>query len=238
MSVMEDIVSGEPLVDPARLDAARCTVHDEPFRFLVARGQLPTAAADVLERDFPRYEAAGFFPYQAEECGPSLVACVEALTAPGFAQALGERLGIEHLERYPPLVTICRSLNKRHGTIHTDSRSKLATALVYLEPEWTHGSAGALRFLRRIDSIDDMVAPEVLPLYGTLVAFRRADNSFHGHLPFEGERRVIQVAWLTSVEEMERKTRRGRFSRLVKKIAGKLDAWWGSGRGRDASHPD
>ena len=236
MSVLEAIVSEEPLIDPARLDAARCTVRREPFAFLVAHGQLPGAAADVLWRDFPRYESAGFFPYQPEDCGPSIVACVEALTAPAFAQALGERLGIEHLERYPPLVTICRLLNKRHGTIHTDSRSKLATALLYLEPEWPHGSAGALRFLSRIDSIDDLVAPQVAPVYGTIVAFRRADHSFHGHLPFEGERRVIQVAWLTSADEMARKTRRGRFSRVLKKLLGRVDAWWGSGRKPNASH--
>ena len=238
MSVLERIVSEEPLIDAARLDAARCQVRNEPFAFLVAREQLPEAAADVLDRDFPRYSSAGFFPYAAADCGPAMVACVEALTAPAFAQALGERLGIPHLERYPPLVTVCRLLNKRHGTIHTDSRSKVATALLYLPREWPHGSDGALRFLSRIDSIDALVAPEVPPVYGTLVAFRRADNSFHGHLPFEGERRVIQVAWLTSEEEKERKTKRGRFSRLFKKLVGKLDALWGRGRGRDAAHPD
>jgi hypothetical protein len=236
MSVHEAWVSEEPLIDAARLENAQ--LQTEPFAFLVARGQLPLAAADVLDRDFPRYESAGFFPYQADECGPAIVACVDALTSPDFSRALGAKLGIEALETLPTLVTICRHLNKRHGTIHTDSRSKVATALLYLPAEWPHGSAGALRFLSRVDSIDALVAPEVAPVYGTIVAFKRADNSYHGHLPFEGERRVIQVAWLTSLEEMERKTKRGRFSRLLKKIAGKLDTWWGSGRGRDASHPD
>lgn len=238
MSVLESSVSDAALIDAARLDAGGVELHAEPFPFLVARGQLPPAAADVLERDFPRYEGAGFFPFQPEECGPALVACIEALTAPEFARALGARLGIEALDGYPALVTICRYLNKRHGTIHTDSRSKVASALLYLTPEWRHGSAGALRFLRRIDSIDDLAAPEVPPVYGTLVAFRRTDNSFHGHLPFEGERRVIQVAWLTSLEEKERKTRRGRFSRLLKKLFGRLDGRWGAGRGRDAAHRD
>ena len=238
MSVLEALVSDEPLIDPTRLDEARCTVRREPFAFLVAHGQLPGAAAVVLARDFPRYESAGFFPYQPEDCGPSMVACVEALTAPEFARALGDRLGIEQMDQYPALVTVCRSLNKRHGTIHTDSRSKLATALLYLPAEWPHGSAGALRFLARVDSIDALAAPEIAPLYGTLVAFRRADNSFHGHLPFEGERRVIQVAWLTSRDELERKAKRGRFSRWLKKLLGKVDTWWGSGRGRDAAHPD
>ena len=38
---------------------------------------------------------------------------------------------------------------------------------------------------------------------------------------------MIQVAWLTSEEEKLRKTRRGRFSRLVKRIVGALDRRWG-----------
>lgn len=226
------------LIDSARLGQAGTRVHAQPFAFLVAEAQLPPDAMPRLDADFPNYASAGFFPYAAEDCGPSIVAVVEALVAPDYARALGERLGIPDLDRYPPLVTICRSLNKRHGTIHTDSRSKVATALLYFAPEWPHGSAGALRFLNRIDSIDDLAAPEVPPVYGTLVAFRRADNSFHGHLPFEGERRVIQVAWLTSEEEKLRKTQRGTFSRWLKKLLGKLDSRWGSGRARDAAHPD
>jgi hypothetical protein len=226
------------LVDVARLDRPDTMVRAEPFHFLIAHGQLPEAAAATLAADFPNYASAGFFPYQAAECGPGIVALVEALTAPDYARALGARIGVADLDAYPVLVTLCRSLNKRHGTIHTDSRSKVATALVYLSPQWPHGSAGALRFLQRIDSIDDVAAPEVPPVYGTLAAFKRADNSFHGHLPFEGERPVIQVAWLTSEEEKDRKTRRGKFTRLLKKLLGALDGKWGAGRARDAAHPD
>ncbi|MBS0302906.1 MAG: 2OG-Fe(II) oxygenase, partial [Proteobacteria bacterium] len=66
---------------------------------------------------------------------------------------------------------------------------------------------------------------------------KRADNSFHGHLPYEGERRVIQVAWLTSEEEKLRKTQRGKFSRLFKKLLGGLDRRFGARRGRNAAHP-
>lgn len=231
-------MNSEQLIDIGRLDRADTAVYSEPFPFLIAHAQLPDAAAAGLDADFPKYASAGFFPYQTQDCGPSMVAVIEALTSPDYARALGGKLGIANLDQYPVLVTICRSLNKRHGTIHTDSRSKVASALLYLSPEWPHGSAGTLRFLKRIDSIDELAAPEVLPVYGNLIAFKRTDNSFHGHLPFEGERRVIQIAWLTSEEEKQRKTRRGKFSRLLKKIMGVLDRWWGGGRARDASHPD
>ena len=160
------------------------------------------------------------------------------MTAREFGDAVGARLGVEGLGAKPALVTLCRSLNRRHGTIHTDSRSKIVTALLYLNADWPDTSDGCLRFLGAIDDIDALVVPEVRPVYGTLAAFKREDNSFHGHLPFEGERRVVQVAWLTSEDEKLRKTKRGRFSRGLKRILGALDKRFGAGRGDNASHPD
>jgi hypothetical protein len=224
------------MLDPARIAQPGTTVLHDPFPLLVAYGQLPVEAAEALVEDFPQYGSAGFFPYAEDDCGPAVRDLVDAITAPAFADALGAQLGVEKLGSYPTLVTLCQSLNKRHGTIHTDSRSKVVTALVYLNANWPDTSGGCLRFLRKIDDIDALVLPEVRPLYGTIAAFKRAENSFHGHLPFEGERRVIQIAWLTSEEEKQRKTKRGRFSRLVKKLFGAADKRIGAGRDRNASH--
>ncbi len=219
------------ILDPANLARPDTLVASAPFAFLVASGQLPEAARADLAADFPRYRGAGFFPHDPTDCGPSINRLVEELSSGAFADAIGNRLGIPDLGRYPSLVTICRSLNRRHGNVHTDSRSKVVTALLYLMDDWPadeHG--GCLRFLARPDDIDGLVGPEVRPVYGNLAAFRRAENSWHGHLPFEGERRVIQVAWLTDAREKARKTRRGRLSRLVKWLAGSLDRAWGRSR--------
>jgi hypothetical protein len=226
------------LLDPARLDRPDTTVQHQPFPLMVAHGQLPDEVRGDLARDFPHYESAGFFPYEPGDCGPSINTLVEDLTSPAFAGAIGERLDIANLAQYPVLVTLCRLLNKRHGTIHTDSKSKIATALLYLNAQWPDSSAGCLRFLHRVDDIDSMALPELIPLYGELAVFKRCENSFHGHLPYEGERRVIQVAWLTSDEEKARKTRRGKFSRAFKKVFGRLDTRLGAGRDRNASHRD
>jgi hypothetical protein len=226
------------LLDPLRLDRADTLVRDTPFAFLVAYGQLPAAPKARLDADFPRYTSSGFFPYEAVDCGPAIVELVDALTSRPFADAIGARLGLPDLGSFPSLVTICRSLNLRHGTIHTDSRSKIATALLYLNESWPDTSEGCLRFLERIDDIDATVTAEIRPLYGTLAAFRRADNSFHGHLPHEGERRVIQVAWLVSEQEKLRKTQRGKFTRWFKRLFGTLDRRIGAGRDRSAAHRD
>ncbi|AGG88947.1 2OG-Fe(II) oxygenase [Rhodanobacter denitrificans] len=231
-------MSAAVLLDPARLDRPDTTVQHQPFPFMMAHGQLPDEVRDDLDRDFPRYASAGFFPYDPADCGPSVNALIESMTAPAFARAIGARLGVEHLDQYPTLVTLCRLLNKRHGTIHTDSKSKVVTALIYLNPQWPDTSDGCLRFLRKIDDIDSIVAPELAPLYGEFAVFKRCENSFHGHLPYEGERRVIQVAWLTSEEEKRRKTKRGKFSRAFKKLFGSFDTRLGAGRDRNASHRD
>ena len=231
-------MSAAVLLDPARLDRPDTTVLQQPFPFMVAHGQLPDEARADLERDFPRYASAGFFPYDPSDCGPAVNALINDLTAPAFASAVGQRLGIDNLAQYPTLVTLCRLLNKRHGTIHTDSKSKVATALIYLNAQWPDSSNGCLRFLHSIDSIDSLVMPELTPLYGEFAVFKRCENSFHGHLPYEGERRVIQVAWLTSEREKLRKTKRGKFSRAFKKLFGRLDTQLGAGRDRNASHRD
>jgi hypothetical protein len=223
------------LLDPIRLDRPDTDVRHQPFPFMIAHGQLPDEARNDLERDFPKYTSAGFFPYDPADCGPSVNALVNQMTTPAFASAIGRYLGIDNLGQYPTLVTLCRALNKRHGTIHTDSRSKVATALLYLNPQWPDTSDGCLRFLNKID---DLAAPELKPLYGEFAVFKRCDNSFHGHLPYEGERRVIQVAWLTSEEEKLRKTKRGKFSRTFKKLFGALDRKLGAGRDRNAAHKD
>jgi 2OG-Fe(II) oxygenase superfamily len=213
-------------------------VRTEPFRFLLAIGQLPGDAVAELREDFPKYSSAGFFPYEEKDCGPSINHLIAELTDPAVASSVGAKLGIDNLGQYPTLVTLCRSLNKRHGTIHTDSKSKVATALLYLNESWPETSDGCFRFLKRIDAIDDLAAPEIKPLYGNFVVFKRADNSFHGHLPYEGERRVIQVAWLTSEEEKLRKTQRGKLSRLFKKLFGGLDRRFGAKRDKNAAHMD
>jgi hypothetical protein len=212
---------GDVLVlKPERFDPAHALVRREPFPFLIASDTLADAKRDALRQDFPNYGEAGFLPYSEKECGPAVTDLVNEVTSPDVADALGEQLGIERLSQYPTLVTICRFLDRRHGAIHTDGKAKIATALFYLNDTWGSTSNGCLRFLSRPDDIDDVIVPELKPLYGNFAIFKRTDNSFHGHLPFEGERRVIQIAWLTSEEEKLRKTRTGRISRFLKSVSG------------------
>jgi SM-20-related protein len=90
------------------------------------------------------------------------------------------------------------------------------TALIYLNESWPH-AGGRLRLLRRPDSLDDVIV-EVTPLDGTLIVFRRTDRSFHGHLPFEGVRRVVMFNWMVDAAAARRELRRHALSASVKRL--------------------
>ncbi len=75
--------------------------------------------------------------------------------------------------------------------------------------------------LRSDNNLDDIVL-ELPPVAGTLLAFKRSDNSWHGHKPFDGERRVIQLNWVTDEEVVRREQGRHRFSATMKRIFGPL----------------
>lgn len=190
----------------------------EPFPFLIANDVLPAALHAPIAEDFPKYRRAGFFPMNERDCGPTIRSVVRSLEHPAFADRLGELLGVPNLGSLPTIVTLRKWSKATDGRIHNDGRAKVVTALLYLNETWPDGSDGCFRVLTDNESFDHLAAPEVRPLYGQLAAFKRTENSWHGHPPYVGERRVIQIAWLTSPEEKQRKEKRGRFTRLVKSL--------------------
>jgi len=58
----------------------------------------------------------------------------------------------------------------------------------------------------------------VPPDNGTLLVFKRSDNSWHGHHPFEGQRRSLQMNWMTSDASKGFHAIRHKISAAVKKV--------------------
>jgi hypothetical protein len=76
---------------------------------------------------------------------------------------------------------------------------------------------GQLRLLRNGTDIENYFA-EIPPEGGTMLAFKVTENSWHGHLPFEGQRRVVQFNWLTSGFIAKKELIRHRISYKIKKL--------------------
>jgi Rps23 Pro-64 3,4-dihydroxylase Tpa1-like proline 4-hydroxylase len=114
------------------------------------------------------------------------------------------------------MITLRGYSDGKDGSIHTDSVTKIITVLVYMNPNWNE-AAGRLRLLRGPDDFADYAA-EVAPLAGTMVAFRRSGRSFHGHHPHVGQRRSIQLNWVTDSRVMRREISRHRWSARLKAL--------------------
>ena len=119
---------------------------------------------------------------------------LDELNGPDFRHAIEEKFGIDLLSR-PTMFTVRGECRASDGKIHTDSATKLITVLLYMNEKWDK-DGGRLRILRNGADLDDY-AEEVPPHGGTLLVFRRSEKSWHGHQPFHGPRRAIQMNWVT-----------------------------------------
>ena len=187
----------------------------EPYEHVVLPGFVKPEALAKINADYPRIDHAGSYPLASLEFGPNFQAMVDALESEEFRKAFEEKFGID-LSRRPTTITVRGRSDTRDGNIHCDSESKIVTILLYMSPGWDD-SGGRLRLLRSRNDIND-VAAEVPPSGGTLVAFLRSNHSWHGHLPFIGERRVIQFNWVTGEGSQRFNLFRHRVSASVKQL--------------------
>ena len=188
------------------------TVVHDPFDYAVTGGVVTPELSPSISNDFPYIGEPGSYPISRLTYGPSFAALLDELRSPAFTAAVGRMLGCS-LEGMPQLITVRGRCGPRDGSVHTDAAWKEVTVLLYLNRDWG-GDGGRLRLLKS-SNLED-VAVEVPPAWGTLIAFRRSDRSFHGHRPFTGERRLVQVNWLNDASMVEREERRHRLSAGLK----------------------
>lgn len=203
---------------PIDLEAfeAAPAVH-EPFPFLLLPHFVKAEAMAAINADYPLVTHPGSFPLSTLTFGPAFAALIEAIQGPEFTRAVENKLGID-LKGRPTMVTARGISAARDGQIHTDSRTKLVTVLIYMNNAW-EAKSGRLRLLRRPDDLEDMIA-EVPPDEGTLLVFRNDPNAWHGFHPFEGPRRVIQLNWVTDKSVVRREQFRHRVSAFFKRLFG------------------
>ena len=191
----------------------------EPFEHLIVPGFVKAEARAAIHADYPRIDAPGSFPVSELTYGPAFASLLATLTGPEVRAAFEEKFAIRLKDR-PTTLTVRGRCGPKDGHIHTDQASKIITVLIYLNPSWEQ-SGGRLRLLRSAHDLDDVLV-EVPPVEGTLVAFRRRDNSYHGHKPFLGPRRVIQLNWVTGQGARHYAHLRHRVSAWLKKLVASL----------------
>jgi SM-20-related protein len=194
-------------------------LNREPFEYLVVPEFVKPQEREAISDDYPKVDKAGSFPLSEVTFGPKFKELTDDLNGSEFRAAVGRKFSIDLRDR-PTMITVRGRCSEKDGKIHTDSKTKIITVLLYMNSKW-ESAGGRLRLLRSDNNLDDIVL-ELPPVAGTLLAFKRSDNSWHGHKPFDGERRVIQLNWVTDEEVVRREQGRHRFSATMKRIFGPL----------------
>ncbi|THD45391.1 MAG: 2OG-Fe(II) oxygenase [Bradyrhizobium sp.] len=193
----------------------RTPLERDPFEFIVVPDFLKSQTFASIIADYPQVPGPGSHPPGELKIEGHFRALIDELRGPEFQQAIERKFDIDLAGR-PTMYTVRGYVRERDGSIHTDSKTKIITVLLYMNERWQE-DAGRLRLLRGPDNLDDYVA-EVPPYGGTLLVFRRADNSWHGHKPTSGPRRAIQLNWVTSQAVVDAEQGRHGFSTRLKKI--------------------
>lgn len=202
-----------PLLD---YDALRSTpLQTEPYDWLIVPDLIKADAFESVVADYPRVPGPGSHPPSELDIRGRFAELMAEMDGPEFRRLIEDKFGID-LSDKPTMYTVRGFCRKTDGKIHTDSETKVITVLLYMNQRW-ESDGGRLRILRNGTDLDDYVA-EVPPHGGTLLVFRRADNSWHGHEPYEGQRRAVQMNWVTGADVVSYEQRRHRISTTLKKL--------------------
>jgi len=196
-----------------KLEAAE--LHREPYLYTIVPGFLSPESVKRINATYPKIEKGGSYPIESLEAGMAIKEVIDELDGPAFQKAIEAKFGVDLTDR-PKMYSLRGYTRAKDGQIHTDSRDKIITVLLYLNESWQQ-AGGRLRILRNGTDVDDFTA-EVAPDNGTLLVFKRSDNSWHGHHPFEGPRRSLQMNWMTSEGSKGWHKIRHTVSAAVKKV--------------------
>jgi SM-20-related protein len=198
------------------LDALAATpVASDPYDYLVVKDFVRPDAAAGIGADYPAVNKAGSFALDDVEVKGAFAGLIDALNGEAFRRAIERKFAID-LAGHPTTFTVRGVCGAHDGQIHTDSKTKIITVLLYLNEPWAP-DGGRLRLLRNGDDLE-AIAAEVPPDFGTLLVFRRSERSWHGHKPFAGPRRVVQMNWVTSHRVAGWQMFRHRLSAAVKRL--------------------
>jgi len=202
-----DALRGAPLVS-------------EPYPYMIVDNLIrPETLPDVVA-SFPSVAKRGSFPPESVSYSGAFTTLMEEMHDLALRDLIGERLGMDLKDR-PPMLTVRGRTGAKDGRIHTDSKSKLVTVLLYLNPGWS-APEGRLRLLYNDHDLSRYAA-EIPPDAGRCLIFKVTPNCWHGHEPFVGERRTIQLNYVTSEEARDHDLRRHRLSAFLKGLFSRKD---------------
>lgn len=168
-------------------------VNSSPYTYCVITNSILKDSLSSVASSFPAIPHLGSIPMERVNYEPLFGQLLAQLEGDKLRQIIAKKFDID-LNEKPTMVTLRGVMRQKDGRIHTDSKTKLISVLLYFNNEG-HSADGQLRILNKGQDLDNYVA-EIPPLLGTMVIFKVTDNFWHGHTALEGKRLSIQMNYL------------------------------------------
>ena len=166
----------------------------QPFPYFTIEQSMLDKELMGLVQNFPIINSGGSFNKEDLELSEHYHSLHDSLDSDFFRQALSKKFKVNVITS--PIMLTYRGFSRtKDGRVHTDSKTKLLTILIYFNDGWA-AESGKLRILNSDDMND--IAEEVDPTAGSMVASKVTDNCWHGYPSFEGTRNAIQVNFLAN----------------------------------------
>lgn len=189
-------------------------IRNDPFPYTVIKNLINTDKLAAVCEAFPKLTDGGVFNCNDTNTQDALASFINELHDEQMREWLSMKFNVNLKDK--PIMATLRGLSRtKDGRIHTDSKDKIITILVYLNQGWKH-TTGNLRVLRS-ENIDDYVE-EVIPEAGTCLIFKVTDNCWHGYKPFVGNRRQIMFNFLVSDNALKKHKSSHGLSAFMKKL--------------------
>ena len=201
------------LINNEKLSKARVNKEFFPF-FYVENIFLDNIDTQSVIDDFPSISDGGSFHVSSVSSGKLIKQLVYELESNEIKAILEKQFKV-NLDEAKVATTLRGYSRKKDGKIHTDSKTKILTILLYLNKDW-QDSNGNLRLLKENNNLKDYIK-EIPCSFGSLVAFKVTGNCWHGFKAYEGKRLSIQLNYIYP-EALRTHNLRHKFSSGLKSI--------------------
>jgi hypothetical protein len=202
----------DSIIDYTAIEKAE--VQKTPYPFFGIDNVFAESSHEALLKSFPLIAHGGSLPLESIEVKGELARLIEEIKSEQFRTLLGRKFSVD-LHDKPIVITARGYSREKDGKIHTDSKTKLITVLLYVNNGWDSAN-GRLRMLNS-NRIDDYAA-EFSSSIGQMIAFKVTDNCWHGYQSYEGQRQSLQINYLVEEKYTKHHVYRHKLSAFFKKL--------------------
>jgi SM-20-related protein len=190
------------------------TLKNDPFPYLTIPNFIHPEYLTSLVESFPEIKHRGSIPSTSISFLPIFQQLINELEGDTLRDVIAQKFDL-NLTQKPTMLTLRGQVSERDGQIHTDSKSKLITLLLYMNANW-ESTTGKLRLLRSKDSLDDYFE-EISPLGGSCLIFKVTENCWHGHEVYIGKRLSMQLNYMAGKTALSKNLNHHRFTAMLKR---------------------